>query len=106
MGMFDTIIFDLRSPCPIVGRDPLRTDQGLRVHARRLPHRRLYRGRPGDPDCRRRVVLLTCRSETGKRYYLAVYRGVLVGIEQEREAAEALLRSFNFEKLLLWYHDL
>jgi len=35
-----------------------------------------------------------------------VYRGVLVGIEQEREAAEALLRSFNFEKLLLWYHDL
>ena len=47
-----------------------------------------------------------CRSETGKRYYLAVYRGILVGIEQEREAAEALLRSFSFEKLLLWYHDL
>ncbi len=30
----------------------------------------------------------------------------VVGIETERESAEALLRSFNFEKLLLWYHDL
>ena len=40
------------------------------------------------------------------RCYLTVYRGVLVSIEQEREAAEALVQSFNFEKLLLWYHDL
>ena len=39
-------------------------------------------------------------------HYLAVYRGLLVGIEQDREAAEALVRSLNFEKLLLWYHDL
>ena len=46
-----------------------------------------------------------CKAFT-TRYYLAVYRGVLIGIEQEREAAEALVRSFNFEKLLLWYHDL
>jgi len=46
-----------------------------------------------------------CKAFTA-RYYLAVYRGILVGIEQEREAAESLLRSFSFEKLLLWYHDL
>ncbi len=30
----------------------------------------------------------------------------MIGIEQEREAAETLVRGFNFEKLLLWYHDL
>jgi len=46
-----------------------------------------------------------CKAFT-TRYYLAVYRGVLVGIEQEREVAETLLRNFNCEKLLLWYHDL
>ena len=34
-------------------------------------------------------------------YYLAVCRGVLVGIEQAQEAAEGRLRGFNFEKLLL-----
>lgn len=42
---------------------------------------------------------------TDAYYYLAVYRGVLVSIEQKREVAEALPRSFNFAKLLLWYHD-
>jgi len=42
---------------------------------------------------------------TDAYYYLAVYRGVLVSIEQKREVAEALPRSFNFAKLFLWYHD-
>ena len=46
-----------------------------------------------------------CKAFT-TRYYLAVYRGVLVGIETDLEAAEALIRSFNFEKLLLWHHDM
>ena len=51
---------------------------------------------PADPD-------ITSPGYNGA----SVFRyGILVGIEQTREAAEALLRSFNFEKLLLWYHDL
>ena len=42
MGMFDTIIFDRPILVPQVrGRDPLGPDQCLRVHARRVPHRRL-----------------------------------------------------------------
>jgi len=92
-------------------RDPVGADQGLRVHARRR----------GNCGCRRigdcvahaeeiRIVgddlyCDACKAFT-TRYYLAVYRGVLIGIEQEREAAESLLGSFNFEKLLLWYHDM
>lgn len=107
MGMFDTIIFDQPIPCPKCGAE-IRSDQtkafectleDYRIgdciaHAEetRIVHDELY--------CDQ------CRQFTGALHYLVVYRGILVGIETEREAAEAHLRSFSFEKLLLWYHDL
>lgn len=38
--------------------------------------------------------------------YLVVYRGILADIAPDLATAEAQLRSFSFERLLLWYHDL
>jgi hypothetical protein len=107
MGMFDTIIFDQPLPCPKCGVE-IRSAQ-TKAFECTLDDYRIG-------DCvahaeesrivRDELFCWQCRAFTGTHYYLAVYRGILVGIEQEREAAEALLRSFNFEKLLLWYHDL
>ena len=106
MGMFDTIIFDRPIPCPKCGAE-IRSDQTKAFECT------LDDYRIGDCIAHAEEIRIVgddlycdaCKAFT-TRYYLAVYRGVLVGIEQEREAAEALLRSFNFEKLLLWYHDL
>jgi hypothetical protein len=107
MGMFDTIIFDRPIPCAKCGAE-IRSDQ-TKAFECTLDEYRIG-------DCiahaeesrivRDELFCWQCKEFTGTHYYLAVYRGILVGIEQEREAAEALLRSFSFEKLLLWYHDL
>lgn len=47
-----------------------------------------------------------CRSYDRQCVYLAVYRGILVDIAPDLPTAEAQLRGFSFERLLLWYHDL
>lgn len=107
MGMFDTIIFEKPISCPTCGAE-IRSDQ-TKAFECTLENYRIG-------DCiahaeESRIIgdelfCSHCRAMTGTRYYLAVYRGILVGIEQERQAAEEILRSFNLEKLLLWYHDL
>jgi len=107
MGMFDTIIFDRPIPCPKCGAE-IRSDQTKAFECT------LDDYRVGDCVAHAEEIRIVrdelfcgkCTAFTGAYYYLAVYRGILVGIEQEREAAEALLRSFNFEKLLLWYHEM
>ncbi|NUQ38400.1 MAG: hypothetical protein HUU23_11505 [Caldilineales bacterium] len=104
--MFDTIIFDQPIPCPRCGA-AIGSDQ-TKAFERTLEEYRI-----GDCIAHAEEIRIVgddlychaCHTYT-TRYYLAVYRGILVGIELEREAAEAQLRSFNFEKLLLWYHDL
>ncbi len=107
MGMFDTLIFDRPIPCPKCGAE-IRSDQ-TKAFECTLDEYRIG-------DCvahaeesrivRDELFCWQCKAFTGTHYYLAVYRGILVGIEQAREAAEAVLRGFSFEKLLLWYHDL
>ena len=47
-----------------------------------------------------------CHAYDQQFVYLAVYRGILVDIALDLPAAEAQLRSFSFERLILWYHDL
>jgi hypothetical protein len=106
MGMYDTIIFARPIPCSKCGAE-IRSDQikafDCALHEYRIgdciAHAEEIRVVSDELYCEE------CKAYT-THYYLAVHRGVLVGIEQEREAAELLLRSFNFEKLLLWYHDL
>ncbi len=107
MGMFDTILLDPPIPCPTCGAE-IRSGQTKAFDCT------LDVYRIGDCIAHAEEIRIVrdelyceqCRAFTGTYYYLAVYRGILVGIEQTREAAEAILRSFSFEKLLLWYHDL
>lgn len=107
MGMFDTIILDPPIPCPKCGAE-IRSDQTKAFDCT------LDEYRIGDCIAHAEEIRIVrdelfceqCKAFTGTHYYLAVYRGILVSIEQRREVAEALLHSFNFEKLLLWYHDL
>ena len=112
MGMFDTIIFDRPIPCPKCGAE-IRSDQTKAFECTLDDAATAVAVASATASRTPRISAssaMTCTARHARRsptrYYLAVYRGVLVGIEQEREAAEALLRSFNFEKLLLWYHDL
>jgi hypothetical protein len=46
-----------------------------------------------------------CRVFDRQYVYFVVYRGILTDITQDLAEAERQLRSFSFERLLLWYHD-
>jgi len=46
-----------------------------------------------------------CRVFDRQYVYFVVYRGILTNITQDLGEAERQLRSFSFERLLLWYHD-
>jgi len=46
-----------------------------------------------------------CRVMDEQHVYFVVYRGILTDITQDLAEAERQLRSFSFERLLLWYHD-
>ena len=47
-----------------------------------------------------------CHAYDEQFVYLVVYRGILVAVAADLATAEAQLRSFSFERLILWYHDL
>ena len=46
-----------------------------------------------------------CRAFDKQFVYLVVYRGILADITLDLAVAEAQLRSFSCERLILWYHD-
>ncbi|WP_028571403.1 hypothetical protein [Desulfonatronum lacustre] len=46
-----------------------------------------------------------CRTLNQQSVYFVVYRGILTDIAHDLAEAERHLRSFSFERLLLWYHD-
>ncbi len=46
-----------------------------------------------------------CRVFDRQYVYFVVYRGILTDITQDLDEADRQLRSFSFERLLLWYHD-
>jgi hypothetical protein len=48
----------------------------------------------------------SCRELTGVYAYLAVQRGILIGVADSLPLAQTLLADMNLEKLILWYHDL
>ena len=43
---------------------------------------------------------------TGRYVYIAVFRGILVGVADSLQEARHMLSDMNLEKMLLWYHDL
>ncbi|MBI5409374.1 MAG: hypothetical protein HZA14_08415 [Nitrospirae bacterium] len=47
-----------------------------------------------------------CSEVTGRHVYIAVFRGILVGVGNSLQEARHMLNDMNLEKLILWYHDL
>ena len=107
MGMFDTILFDQPILCPKCGAE-ITSDQTKAFECT------LDEYRIGDCIAHAEEIRVVrdelfcgqCKKFTEQHYYLVVYRGILAGIEEDLESAERRLRTFGFETLILWYHDL
>ncbi len=107
MGMFDTIHFEKPRECPECGGD-INSVQ-TKKFGRLLNDYRIG-------DCidhaeesrvtREKLHCGNCSEVIEKYVYLAVDRGILVGVEDSREEAEKVLGNTGKEKLVLMYHDL
>lgn len=107
MGMFDTIYFEQPIACAVC-QAPISSTQ---TKAFECLLDNFHLG-----DCighaeeiriaREGLYCAACHAYDQQFVYLAVYRGMLVDIALDLPAAEAQLRSFSFERLILWYHDL
>jgi len=47
-----------------------------------------------------------CSKFSGQYVYIAVHRGILVGVADTLSVAQSMLNDLNLEKMILWYHDL
>ena len=107
MGMFDTIYFDKPYFCPMC--------QGKIISTQT----KAFENFLGDyhvKDCisyaeeirivREELFCDHCSKHIGLNVYIAVNRGVLIGVAATLEEAQKLINDLNFEKLILWYHDL
>ena len=61
--------------------------------------------RKTSPLCLEQLYCDTC-NEFKLYVYLAVFRGILVGIGDSLEEAKRMLEATGLEKIVLWYHDL
>lgn len=107
MGMYDTIHFEEPRKCPNCGEEifSVQTKKFVKL----LNHYHVG-------DCvdhaeesritRERLHCGNCREVLDKHVYLAVERGILLGVTDDRKEAKRLLENVNKEKLLLMYHDL
>lgn len=106
MGMFDTIHFEQPLACSVC-QAPIATTQ---TKAFECVLDDFHIG-----DCvghaeeirivRERIYCNACRGVDQPSVYFVVYRGILVDVALDLPTAEAQLRSFSFERLILWYHD-
>lgn len=107
MGMFDTIHFTQPLVC-VACQAPIASTQ-TKVFDCALDDFRIG-------DCvghaeelrvvREGLYCTACRAIDQQFVYFVVYRGILVDVALDLASAEAQLRSFSFERLLFWYHDL
>ncbi len=107
MGMFDTIYFDKPYLCPkcrakIDSTQTKAFESTLaNFHVKDcVSHAEEIRVVKEDLFCNK------CSESTGQYVYIAVFRGVLVGVADSPRDARHMLNDMNLEKLLLWYHDL
>jgi len=47
-----------------------------------------------------------CSKYTGQHVYIAVFRGILIGVADSLQEAKEMIDDMNLEKLILWHHDL
>lgn len=107
MGMFDTIHFE--KPIPCAGCRAEISSTQTKAFDCALDDFRIG-------DCvghaeeirivRESLYCNACRTLDQQWLYLVVYRGILADIALDLATAEVQLRTFSFERLLLWYHDL
>lgn len=107
MGMFDTIYFDESYLCQkcrakIYATQTKAFEQTLtNFHVKDcVSHAEDIRVVKEELFCNK------CAEFTGQNVYIAVFRGILVGVTDTLQAARNMLDDMNQEKLILWYHDL
>ncbi len=107
MGMFDTIHFDKAFICPVCQENIYSVQ--IKEFENLLEN--FYVG-----DCighaeemriiKKELFCDKCSKFTGKNVYIIVNRGILIGATETLEDGKKVLNDLNFEKLILWYHDL
>ena len=107
MGMFDTIYFDRHYLCPKC-KAKIDSTQ-TKAFERTLTNFHIK-------DCvshaeeirvvKEELLCDKCSKFTGQHLYIAVSRGILVGVADSLQGARHMLNDMNLEKLILWYHDL
>lgn len=107
MGMYDTIHFEEPRECPNCGEE-IRSVQTKKFEKLLNQYQvgdcvdRAEEGR----ITREKLYCGSCNEIIDKYVYLAVERGILLGVTNDREKAERLLEKTNEEKFILMYHDL
>ncbi|MEW6738562.1 MAG: hypothetical protein ACOYU2_07370 [Nitrospirota bacterium] len=107
MGMFDTIYFDKPYLCPkcrakIASTQTKAFEQALiNFHVKDCAaHAEEIRIIKEELFCNK------CSRFTGQHVYIAIFRGILAGVADSLQEAKDMVDDMNFEKLILWYHDL
>ena len=107
MGMFDTIYFDKPYRCPkckakIDSTQTKAFDRTLvNFHVKDcVSHAEEIR------VVREELFCNKCSEFDGQYVYIAVFRGILVGVADSLQEARHMLNDMNLERMLLWYHDL
>jgi len=107
MGMFDTIVFDKAYTCTQCGAEVASTQ--TKAFERTLSHYHVKDCISHAEDIRivkEELYCGKCSKFEGQYVYIAVVRGILVGVADTLEAAQGMLNDLNLEKMILWHHDL
>lgn len=107
MGMFDTVHLDKSYICSHCGAEigeiqtkelgEMLSDYHIRDC---VSHAEYIRVIKEDLFC------FKCSKSNDRYVYLAIVRGLLVGIADSLQDAQTMLTDMNLEKIILWYHDL
>jgi|GEM_PF-819811 len=107
MGMFDTVYFDKKYSCPECGEEigsvQVKEFENIleNYHVKDcVSHAEEIR------IIRDELFCDVCSAYTGKNIYIAIGRGILLGIADTLDEARGLLNEMNLEKIVLCYHDL
>lgn len=107
MGMFDTIVFEKAYTCTQCGAEVASTQ--TKAFEQTLSSYRVKDCISHAEDIRivkEELFCYKCSKFEGQYVYLAVVRGILVGVADALHAAQGMLNDLNLEKMILWHHDL
>lgn len=107
MGMFDTIYFDKPYRCP-------KCKAKIDSTQTKAFDRTLANFHIGDCVAHAEEIRIVkeelfcnkCSGFDGQYVYVAIFRGILIGVADSLQEVRHMLNDMNLEKLILWYHDL